>query len=145
MEIEKRCQWCGKQFIAHKMTTLYCSSSCVNKAYKAKKETDDEKRNWIRAGLKVANNREFRTKTIPLTKRGSLPSWHKDVTMVSLIRNIMLSTVHIVERQILLVFSVVFEKNPNIFADAKGLSESIAAKNIMPNNQTKLGQMTKQN
>lgn len=38
MEIEKRCQWCGKQFIAHKMTTLYCSSSCVNKAYKAKKK-----------------------------------------------------------------------------------------------------------
>ena len=37
MEIEKRCQWCGKQFIAHKMTTLYCSSTCVNKAYKAKK------------------------------------------------------------------------------------------------------------
>ena len=37
MEIEKRCQWCGKQFIAHKMTTLYCSSSCVNKAYKTKK------------------------------------------------------------------------------------------------------------
>ena len=28
----------GNHFIAHKMTTLYCSSSCVNKAYKAKKK-----------------------------------------------------------------------------------------------------------
>lgn len=37
MDIQKRCQWCGKPFIAHKMTTLYCSSSCIDKAYKAKK------------------------------------------------------------------------------------------------------------
>ena len=37
MEIKKRCQWCGEPFIAHKMTTLYCSTSCINKAYKAKK------------------------------------------------------------------------------------------------------------
>ena len=37
MDIKKRCQWCGKPFIAHKMTTLYCSSSCIDKAYKAKK------------------------------------------------------------------------------------------------------------
>ena len=28
----------GKYFIAHKMTTLYCSSSCIDKAYKAKKK-----------------------------------------------------------------------------------------------------------
>ena len=26
MEIKKRCQWCGEPFIAHKMTTLYCST-----------------------------------------------------------------------------------------------------------------------
>lgn len=37
MKIKKRCQWCGEPFIAHKMTTLYCSTSCINKAYKAKK------------------------------------------------------------------------------------------------------------
>ena len=36
MEIKKRCQWCGEPFIAHKMTTLYCSTSCIDKAYKAK-------------------------------------------------------------------------------------------------------------
>ena len=38
MDLKKRCQWCGKYFIAHKMTTLYCSSSCIDKAYKAKKK-----------------------------------------------------------------------------------------------------------
>ena len=37
MKIKKCCQWCGEPFIAHKMTTLYCSTSCINKAYKAKK------------------------------------------------------------------------------------------------------------
>lgn len=34
MKIQKRCLWCGKSFIAHKMTTLYCSHSCNGKAYK---------------------------------------------------------------------------------------------------------------
>ena len=38
MDFEKRCQWCGKSFIAHKMTTLYCSKSCTGKAYKAKQK-----------------------------------------------------------------------------------------------------------
>ena len=38
MDFEKRCQWCGRPFIAHKMTTLYCSKSCLDKAYKAKKK-----------------------------------------------------------------------------------------------------------
>ena len=34
MEIQKRCKYCGRSFIAHKMTTLYCSPSCNNKDYK---------------------------------------------------------------------------------------------------------------
>jgi excisionase family DNA binding protein len=34
MEIKKRCKYCGRSFIAHKMTTLYCSPSCNNKDYK---------------------------------------------------------------------------------------------------------------
>ena len=38
MDFKKRCQWCGRHFIAHKMTTLYCSTSCIDKAYKAKKK-----------------------------------------------------------------------------------------------------------
>lgn len=40
MEIQKRCLWCGKSFIAHKMTTLYCSHSCNSKAYKEQKKKD---------------------------------------------------------------------------------------------------------
>lgn len=36
MEIQKRCQYCGEPFIAHKMTTIYCSPSCNNKDYKRK-------------------------------------------------------------------------------------------------------------
>ena len=43
MDLKKRCQWCGKYFIAHKMTTLYCSSSCIDKAYKAKKKQQIKK------------------------------------------------------------------------------------------------------
>ena len=34
MEIKKRCKYCGRSFIAHKMNTLYCSPSCNNKDYK---------------------------------------------------------------------------------------------------------------
>ena len=34
MEIQKRCKNCGRSFIAHKMTTIYCSPSCNNKDYK---------------------------------------------------------------------------------------------------------------
>ena len=36
MEIQKRCKYCGCSFIAHKMTTIYCSPSCNNKDYKQK-------------------------------------------------------------------------------------------------------------
>ena len=36
MEIKKQCQYCGCSFIAHKMTTIYCSASCNNKDYKSK-------------------------------------------------------------------------------------------------------------
>lgn len=36
MEIQKRCKYCGGTFIAHKMTTIYCSPSCNNKDYKQK-------------------------------------------------------------------------------------------------------------
>ena len=36
MEIERKCLWCGKSFIAHTMVTRYCSPSCNNKDYKDK-------------------------------------------------------------------------------------------------------------
>ena len=34
MEIQKRCNYYGRSFIAHKMNTIYCSPSCNNKDYK---------------------------------------------------------------------------------------------------------------
>ena len=34
IEIQKRCKYCGRSFIAHKMNTIYCSPSCNNKDYK---------------------------------------------------------------------------------------------------------------
>ena len=37
MEIQRKCQWCGKPFIAHTMVTRSCSKSCTEKAYKDRK------------------------------------------------------------------------------------------------------------
>ncbi len=40
IEIKKICIWCGKEFIARKTTTEYCSHRCSNLAYKAKKRKE---------------------------------------------------------------------------------------------------------
>ena len=40
MEIQRKCLWCGKPFIAHTMVTRYCSKSCTSKAYKDKKRKE---------------------------------------------------------------------------------------------------------
>lgn len=34
IDIQKKCKWCGEVFIAHKMSTAYCSHKCANSAYK---------------------------------------------------------------------------------------------------------------
>lgn len=34
IEIKKKCDWCGNEFIARKTTTAYCSHRCANLAYK---------------------------------------------------------------------------------------------------------------
>ena len=34
IDIQKKCEWCGKLFIAHKTTTRCCSHRCANIAYK---------------------------------------------------------------------------------------------------------------
>ena len=36
IDIQKKCEWCGKLFIAHKTTTRCCSHRCANLAYKEK-------------------------------------------------------------------------------------------------------------
>lgn len=40
MEIQRKCLWCGKPFIAHTMVTRYCCKSCTGKAYKDKKRKE---------------------------------------------------------------------------------------------------------
>lgn len=34
INIQKKCEWCGKLFIAHKISTRCCSRRCANLAYK---------------------------------------------------------------------------------------------------------------
>ena len=36
IDIQKKCEWCGDIFTAHKTTTAYCSHRCANLAYKDK-------------------------------------------------------------------------------------------------------------
>ena len=36
MDIEKKCQWCGKTFIAHSFNARFCSKQCTDAAYKHK-------------------------------------------------------------------------------------------------------------
>ena len=36
MDIEKKCQWCGKTFIAHSFNARFCSKQCIDTAYKHK-------------------------------------------------------------------------------------------------------------
>ena len=36
IDIQKKCEWCGKLFIAHKTSTRCCSHRCANLAYKEK-------------------------------------------------------------------------------------------------------------
>lgn len=36
INIQKKCEWCGKLFIAHKISTRCCSRRCANLAYKEK-------------------------------------------------------------------------------------------------------------
>lgn len=40
MEVIKTCLWCGKQFIAYKITTKYCCHSCNSAAYKQAKRNE---------------------------------------------------------------------------------------------------------
>ena len=34
IDIQKKCEWCGVIFTAHKTSTVYCSHRCANLAYK---------------------------------------------------------------------------------------------------------------
>lgn len=58
MEYKKRCQWCGEPFIAHKMTTLYCSKACWDKAYRVKlrQKQREEKRLEVESTFPVVES-----------------------------------------------------------------------------------------
>ena len=34
--VKKVCQFCGKEFIAHKLNTMYCSHQCSQRSYKVR-------------------------------------------------------------------------------------------------------------
>ena len=40
IEIIKRCAWCGKEFVARKTSTEYCSHRCSGLAYKERKRQE---------------------------------------------------------------------------------------------------------
>ena len=37
IRIQKKCEWCGKEFTAYKCSTRFCCKQCNDHAYKAKK------------------------------------------------------------------------------------------------------------
>ncbi len=48
IDINKICEWCGKEFIAHKCSTRYCSKRCSEHAYKSlRREAHVKKENLI--------------------------------------------------------------------------------------------------
>jgi len=51
MDIEKKCQWCGKTFIAHSFNARFCSKQCIDTAYSY-------------LSTNVIKARQFRGKTI---------------------------------------------------------------------------------
>lgn len=65
IEIQKKCEWCGTIFTAHKITTAYCSHRCANLAYKdrVRKERIQEFHLKHDAELKPNSEKEFLTPT----------------------------------------------------------------------------------
>ena len=65
IEIQKKCEWCGTIFTAHKITTAYCSHRCANLAYKdrVRKKRIQEFHLKHDAELKPNSEKEFLTPT----------------------------------------------------------------------------------
>lgn len=67
MEIQRKCQWCGKPFIAHTMVTRYCCKACTDKAYKDRKNKKClqqyvyEQSSQPLAEVGIVGNKEFLT------------------------------------------------------------------------------------
>ena len=65
IEIQKKCEWCGTIFNAHKITTAYCSHKCANLAYKdrVRKKRIQEFHLKHDVELKPNSEKEFLTPT----------------------------------------------------------------------------------
>lgn len=64
IEIQKKCEWCGTIFTAHKITTAYCSHRCANLAYKIELEkTNSRIPLETRCRIKPNSEKEFLTPT----------------------------------------------------------------------------------
>lgn len=53
IEITKICEHCGKQFIARKCTTRFCSKRCAEHAYKAAKRQEHVEREQLKADKQI--------------------------------------------------------------------------------------------
>lgn len=66
IQIEKVCQWCGKNFIARTTQTAYCSKRCAEHAYKDRKRKEKMERckeevRRVQTGMKEIDEKEFLT------------------------------------------------------------------------------------
>jgi len=66
LQINKKCEWCGKDFIAYKVSTRYCSKACNSRAYKDRmrhrrvEQCEDEvKQSYIFADVAQVESRDF--------------------------------------------------------------------------------------
>ena len=60
IEINKICEFCGKDFIARKSSTRFCSHQCSNRAYKKEKRqrhvnSQNQITNLIKQDLEIGN------------------------------------------------------------------------------------------
>ena len=88
IEIQKKCEWCGTIFTAHKITTAYCSHRCANLAYKdrVRKKRIQEFHLKHDAELKPNSEKEFLTgkrqfiiRDAQFGSEGRAANWSPDV------------------------------------------------------------------
>jgi excisionase family DNA binding protein len=58
-EIKKRCQYCGNEFIAHQVNTLYCSKKCAYTACKKKKKEAKKQAKLAEIAGRVEDYRDY--------------------------------------------------------------------------------------
>lgn len=64
IQIKKVCQYCGKEFIAHKTVTKFCSHQCAQRNYKKQKREEKiekvlEEQKHSNTNQPTINSREY--------------------------------------------------------------------------------------